>query len=174
MGSPKMQETVQWFRTTLGMVGSDDIYAGEKSNLIGSFNRLDRGDEHVDHHAFFVSSRPPQGSTIFHTRCKTLTMCSWAMRIWPRRTSTSTCGASGVTCWAAKCMTIGPTLGVGSMSTGQTPTGSMCKARPTCSQPKRPWYPNGVTHPLKNSSAAFALDAPATSRHNENQDFAHV
>ena len=60
-----MQETVQWFRTTLGMVGSDDIYAGEKSNLIGSFNRLDRGDEYVDHHAFFCIQSPTAGVNHF-------------------------------------------------------------------------------------------------------------
>jgi hypothetical protein len=65
MGSPKMQETVQWFRTTLGMVGSDDVYAGEKSNLIGSFNRLDRGDEYVDHHAFFCIQSPTAGVNHF-------------------------------------------------------------------------------------------------------------
>jgi len=53
MGSPKMPETLQWFRSTLGLICSDEIYAGDKSNLIGSFNRLDRGDEYVDHHAFF-------------------------------------------------------------------------------------------------------------------------
>jgi catechol 2,3-dioxygenase-like lactoylglutathione lyase family enzyme len=65
MGSPKMQETVQWFRTTLGMVGSDDVYAGDKSNLIGSFNRLDRGDDYVDHHAFFCIQSPTAGVNHF-------------------------------------------------------------------------------------------------------------
>jgi catechol 2,3-dioxygenase-like lactoylglutathione lyase family enzyme len=53
MGTPKLRETVQWFRDTLGLVCSDDVYAGSKDNIIGSFNRLDRGDEYVDHHAFF-------------------------------------------------------------------------------------------------------------------------
>src|ERR1700758_1656316 len=32
MGSPKNQETVRWFRETLGLIGSDDVYAGEKGN----------------------------------------------------------------------------------------------------------------------------------------------
>jgi hypothetical protein len=36
MGSLNIEESVQWFRATLGMVGSDNIYAGDKSNLIGS------------------------------------------------------------------------------------------------------------------------------------------
>ena len=53
MASPKVQETVRWFRETLGFICSDDVYAGAKDNIIGSFNRCDRGDEYVDHHVFF-------------------------------------------------------------------------------------------------------------------------
>jgi catechol 2,3-dioxygenase-like lactoylglutathione lyase family enzyme len=53
MASPKVKETVQWFRDTLGLVCSDDVYVGSKDNIIGSFNRLDRGKEYVDHHVFF-------------------------------------------------------------------------------------------------------------------------
>ena len=36
MGTPKVKETVQWFRDTLGFICSDDVYAGDKSNIIGS------------------------------------------------------------------------------------------------------------------------------------------
>ena len=53
MGTPKVKETVQWFRETLGFICSDDVYAGEKDHLIGSFNRCDCGDEYVDHHTLF-------------------------------------------------------------------------------------------------------------------------
>jgi len=53
LGSPQVRETVQWFRETLGFICSDDVYAGEKHNIIGSFNRCDRGDEYVDHHTLF-------------------------------------------------------------------------------------------------------------------------
>ena len=53
LNTPKFRETVAWFRETLGFICSDDVYAGDKSNLIGSFNRLDRGDDFVDHHVFF-------------------------------------------------------------------------------------------------------------------------
>ena len=53
MGSPRLPETVRWFRDTLGLVCSDDVYAGSKDNIIGSFNRCDRGDVFVDHHVFF-------------------------------------------------------------------------------------------------------------------------
>jgi catechol 2,3-dioxygenase-like lactoylglutathione lyase family enzyme len=52
-GTPRVKDTVQWFRDTLGFIGSDDVYVGDKDNLIGSFNRCDRGDEYVDHHVFF-------------------------------------------------------------------------------------------------------------------------
>jgi catechol 2,3-dioxygenase-like lactoylglutathione lyase family enzyme len=61
MGSPKVRETVQWFRETLGFLCSDDVYAGDKDNLIGSFNRCDRGDEYVDHHVFFCVHNPRAG-----------------------------------------------------------------------------------------------------------------
>lgn len=53
MAAPDVVKTVQWFRDTLGFVCSDDIYAGSKDNIIGSFNRCDRGKEYVDHHVFF-------------------------------------------------------------------------------------------------------------------------
>ena len=49
MGSPKLKETIQWFRDTLGFICSDDVYVESQDNLIGSFNRCDRGDEYVDH-----------------------------------------------------------------------------------------------------------------------------
>jgi catechol 2,3-dioxygenase-like lactoylglutathione lyase family enzyme len=54
LGSPKVAETVRWFRDTLGFIGSDDIYDGTKENIIGSFNRCDQGDTYVDHHTLFV------------------------------------------------------------------------------------------------------------------------
>jgi catechol 2,3-dioxygenase-like lactoylglutathione lyase family enzyme len=53
LGTPKVRETVQWFRDTLGFICSDDVYAGDKDNLIGSFNRCDRGEDYVDHHTLF-------------------------------------------------------------------------------------------------------------------------
>ncbi|MDP6709540.1 MAG: VOC family protein [Alphaproteobacteria bacterium] len=48
--TPRHAETVAWFRRTLGMIGSDDVYAGAEDNIIASFNRCDRGAEPVDHH----------------------------------------------------------------------------------------------------------------------------
>jgi hypothetical protein len=61
MGTPKINETVSWFRETLGLVRSDDVYAGEEDNIIGSFNRCDQGDDFVDHHVFFCMSNPNAG-----------------------------------------------------------------------------------------------------------------
>jgi catechol 2,3-dioxygenase-like lactoylglutathione lyase family enzyme len=53
MCTPRVKETVGWFRDTLGLIPSDDLYAGSKDNMIGAFSRCDRGAEYVDHHAFF-------------------------------------------------------------------------------------------------------------------------
>src|SRR2546422_9818628 len=50
MATPKGVETARWFRDTLGFSCSDNVYAGNKDNIIGSFNRLDRGATYVDHH----------------------------------------------------------------------------------------------------------------------------
>ena len=53
LSTPKVKETVAWFRETLGMIRSDDVYAGDKDNVIGAFSRLDRGEDYVDHHVLF-------------------------------------------------------------------------------------------------------------------------
>ena len=65
MGSPKLNETVQWFRDTLGFICSDDVYVESQDNLIGSFNRCDRGDEYVDHHVFFCLKHEQAGLNHF-------------------------------------------------------------------------------------------------------------
>jgi catechol 2,3-dioxygenase-like lactoylglutathione lyase family enzyme len=65
MGSPKNQETVRWFREILGLVCSDDVYAGDKENIIGQFSRIDAGDDYVDHHAFFCMKNERTGLNHF-------------------------------------------------------------------------------------------------------------
>ena len=65
MMTPKFRETVDWYREMLGFVCSDDVYAGEKNNLIGSFNRCDRGDTYVDHHVFFCLKHEQAGLNHF-------------------------------------------------------------------------------------------------------------
>ena len=59
--TPRFRETVTWFREMLGFICSDDVYAGEKENLIGSFNRCDRGDAYVDHHVLFCLNHQKTG-----------------------------------------------------------------------------------------------------------------
>lgn len=53
LATPTVAETAGWFRATLGLRLSDEVYAGTKDNVIGSFNRCDRGDDYTDHHAIF-------------------------------------------------------------------------------------------------------------------------
>ena len=53
LSSPKVAETLRWFQDNLGLIASDEVYQGsvEQGSLFGSFCRLDRGDQFVDHHA---------------------------------------------------------------------------------------------------------------------------
>lgn len=59
--TPKVGETVKWYRETLGLICSDDVYVDSKDNVIGSFNRLDRGSEYVDHHVLFCTRNERAG-----------------------------------------------------------------------------------------------------------------
>ena len=65
MATKNLKETVAWFREMLGFIASDDVYAGERDNLIGSFNRCDQGDEFVDHHVFFCIQAERSGLNHF-------------------------------------------------------------------------------------------------------------
>jgi len=60
-----LPKTLAWYRETLGLVCSDDVWAGEKTNIVASFNRCDRGEEFVDHHAFFTMKGPKAGLNHF-------------------------------------------------------------------------------------------------------------
>lgn len=59
--TPDVQSVAAWYRDQLGLLSSDEVYAGERDHIIGSFNRLDRGEEYVDHHALFFSAAPTSG-----------------------------------------------------------------------------------------------------------------
>ena len=61
MAVPDVKTTVAWFRETLGFIGSDDVSEGSEDNLIGSFNRFNRGATYVDHHALFCIRNPRAG-----------------------------------------------------------------------------------------------------------------
>ncbi len=60
IATPRVKETVAWFRETFGVLCSADVYDGRKSNVVNSFNRVDRGREYVDHHMFvcFYNKKP--------------------------------------------------------------------------------------------------------------------
>src|SRR6266581_1671416 len=52
LSTPKVRETVDWFQQSLGLIPSDEVYlGGVNGELFGSFCRVDRGEEYVDHHA---------------------------------------------------------------------------------------------------------------------------
>ena len=59
--TPRFTETVGWFREMLGFICSDDVYVEKQDNIIGSFNRCDRGDDYVDHHVFFCLAHQKTG-----------------------------------------------------------------------------------------------------------------
>lgn len=40
----------KWYRDVLGLIPSDQFFAGNPNNIIAGFYRIDRGDEYVDHH----------------------------------------------------------------------------------------------------------------------------
>ncbi len=60
--TPRMDETLDWYHKTLGLIPSDEIYGGTPDNRLGVFSRLDRGDEPVDHHVIFVVRHPTAGA----------------------------------------------------------------------------------------------------------------
>ncbi len=57
----KVVEVTKWYRETLGLVASDEVYAGPKDNVIATFNRCDRGETYVDHHVFLCIGGPQVG-----------------------------------------------------------------------------------------------------------------
>lgn len=61
IGSPNVRETSDWFQETLGLLPSDEVVAGPDKTLIGSFIRIDEGDDYVDHHTVFIVRSPVGG-----------------------------------------------------------------------------------------------------------------
>jgi catechol 2,3-dioxygenase-like lactoylglutathione lyase family enzyme len=48
------RETEAFYHSRLGFLNSDEIYLGERQQVIAAFMRLDRGEDWVDHHAFLA------------------------------------------------------------------------------------------------------------------------
>ncbi len=59
--TPRIKETLAWFRQTFGLLPTDEFYRGDRSNIVGSFYRLDRGPEAVDHHVLNCYQGPNAG-----------------------------------------------------------------------------------------------------------------
>lgn len=50
LATPILRPTITWFRDTPGLLCTDEFYYPDRDSLVGTFYRLDRGDEPVDHH----------------------------------------------------------------------------------------------------------------------------
>ena len=44
-----------WYESNFGLISSDQIYLGDKGNVIMAFMRCDRGDDYTDHHTLGVA-----------------------------------------------------------------------------------------------------------------------
>lgn len=58
--SHRARQMVQWYQDTLGLLCSDEVLAPD-GTLALSFNRVDRGDEFVDHHVLLIDVGPKTG-----------------------------------------------------------------------------------------------------------------
>lgn len=62
LSTPHLRETMDWFKTTLGLLRTDEFYSGNREDgLIGCFYRLDRGSDPVDHHVLNCYRNPTAG-----------------------------------------------------------------------------------------------------------------
>lgn len=50
-----------WYAERFGILTTEEIYVGEKSNIVGAFYRPDRGDVPVDHHTMFLLQSDNRG-----------------------------------------------------------------------------------------------------------------
>jgi catechol 2,3-dioxygenase-like lactoylglutathione lyase family enzyme len=54
------RQMVQWYQEMFGLLCSDEVIA-PNGQLALSFNRVDRGDEYVDHHVLLIDTGPKKG-----------------------------------------------------------------------------------------------------------------
>jgi catechol 2,3-dioxygenase-like lactoylglutathione lyase family enzyme len=52
--TPKLADTIAWYQRRLGLLPTDELFVGTPDNVIGQFNRVDLGEEPVDHHVLFL------------------------------------------------------------------------------------------------------------------------
>ncbi len=60
-----ISRSLAWYRDTVGLVKSDEVYRDKPEQLVGSFNRCDRGEAFVDHHVFFCIGGDKSGLNHF-------------------------------------------------------------------------------------------------------------
>jgi catechol 2,3-dioxygenase-like lactoylglutathione lyase family enzyme len=63
--TPNFDRMLAWYRSTLGFLCSDEVYREHEHNVVGSFNRCDRGETYVDHHVFFCIRGESKGLNHF-------------------------------------------------------------------------------------------------------------
>lgn len=61
IATPLLDETINWWRDTFGLLPTDELYVGEPDNRLGLFMRIDSGDQLVHHHILFVVRNPNAG-----------------------------------------------------------------------------------------------------------------
>jgi catechol 2,3-dioxygenase-like lactoylglutathione lyase family enzyme len=61
IATPRLEETIDWWRDTLRLLPTDELYVGEPGNRLGLFMRVDSGEQPVHHHIIFVVRNPNAG-----------------------------------------------------------------------------------------------------------------
>ena len=59
--APNAAATMQWYRDTLGLLASDEVYDGAPEHVVAWFSRCDRGEQFVDHHTVLCFESPIAG-----------------------------------------------------------------------------------------------------------------
>ena len=151
--TPKVEDTVGWFRHNLGFICSDDVYAGEKANLIGSFNRFDRGeprrpscvlrlrteDRHQPHLVRGARHRRRRHGSAHLDTGKYEHMWGIGRHV---------LGSQVYDYW--------PIRGAGCTSIGPTATGSTSRTARTCFRPRRRWFRSRAIRRRRSSSTRLA------------------
>jgi catechol 2,3-dioxygenase-like lactoylglutathione lyase family enzyme len=60
------EKTLRWYQQTLGLVPSDNVWIERPESTFASFNRLDRGEDYVDHHVFMLSRGTGEATGMNH------------------------------------------------------------------------------------------------------------
>ena len=62
LGTTKLEESTAWVRKHIGLIASDEVFVeGDKDKVIASFNRIDAGEQFVDHHVFLYVGNEKAG-----------------------------------------------------------------------------------------------------------------